>query len=73
MFTRSASAGEFVGSTVGKTVVTANTAAKAAVLASTCFVRGFKAGWLRATTVTPQERRDAKTSLPVAWIKEGAK
>ena len=72
MFTRSASAGEFVGSTIGKTVVTANTTAKAAVLASACFARGFKAGWLRATTATPQERRDAEARLALGLAKEVA-
>jgi hypothetical protein len=72
MFTRSASAGEFVGSTVGKTVVTANTTAKAAVLASACFVRGFRAGWLRATRVTPQQRSTAEARLALVCIKEVA-
>jgi hypothetical protein len=70
MFTTSIYAGEFIGSTVGNAVVAANTTAKAAVLTSACFVRGFKAGWLRATTVTPQERRDAEARLALVCIKE---
>jgi hypothetical protein len=72
MFTKFTSAGALVGSAVGNTMVTANVAAKAALLASACFVRGFKAGWLRATSVTPQERRTAEAQLPAGWIKEVA-
>ena len=70
MFTRSVYAGEFVGTTVGKTVVIANTTAKAAVLMSACFVLGIKTGWVRATTVTPQERRTAEARLVLGWQKE---
>ena len=70
MFTRTVSAGEVVGTVAGHTVVTLNCAAKAAVLASTCFARGFKAGWLRATTVTTEEHKAVQPCLPAACVKE---
>ena len=60
MIIKSISAGAAVGSTVGKTVVTASSAAKAAVLIGVCFVRGFKVGWHEATRTTEEERRAAR-------------
>ena len=60
MVTNSASAGAVCGNAVGNTVVTAHSAAKAAVLGGVCFIRGFKAGWQHATSTTHEERRDAQ-------------
>jgi hypothetical protein len=48
-------------------------AAKAAALASICFVRGFKAGFQRVTNVTPQERSAAEARLALGWQQEGYK
>ena len=56
MVTNSASAGAVCGNAVGNTVVTAHSAARAAVLSGVCFIRGFKAGWRHAST-THEERR----------------
>ena len=68
MFTTTASAGEALGTVAGNTVVTANCAAKAAVLATVCFIHGFKAGWLRATTVTEQDRSNAEACFALTCV-----
>ena len=68
MFTRTVSAGEAVGTVAGNVLVAANCVAKSAVLASACFIHGFKAGWLRATTVTEQDRSNAKAYLAVICV-----
>jgi len=68
MFTRTVSAGEVVGTVAGNAVVTVNCAAKAAVLAGACFIHGVKAGWLRATTVTEQDRSNAEACLALTCV-----
>jgi hypothetical protein len=63
MIKQSTVAGEHVGALLGNTVTGVNTIAKASVIAALCFVGGVKTGWLRATTVAPQERKAAETRL----------
>jgi hypothetical protein len=70
MIKQSTIAGEHVGAFLGNTVAGVNSIAKSGAIAALCFVGGVKAGWLRATTVTPQERKAAEGRLALGCIKE---
>jgi hypothetical protein len=72
MIKQSTVAGEHVGAFLGNTITGVNAIAKAGVIAALCFIGGVKTGYLGATTVTPQGRKDAEARLALVCIKEVA-